>query len=389
MLVIGRQPADTPTRYAFVVSLLAHAVLVATAGMFVARSSLADVESLPSGDEAAADGFNAGDTFDIDGLIDDEPGERRHDTPEADQLPAGERERDDEVQPAPAAEAATAAEPAPAPEPPVPATSPPDPPEPPAVADVAPPPLGHRRRARRHPPAAESPAVRVKTGHSEDDGHPGRDGLSGDRADGKDGSGEGRGRGRRYGAEGTTRGVRNLARAFTRAIPAAVSADRAWGQLPLGEAGQIDVVVEVDGQGKIQQVEVPEDAPEHMRALVRRTRALLQAGRFALRGNSPEAGRETLRIAVVLSQGTPVDREGASPDDALRLGHERPTRERPGRAYFDLVSGRHFEATITLLGPFDDDAPDDTDPAAVPPAVAEGGSGGAPAGSDARGGSGG
>jgi hypothetical protein len=158
------------------------------------------------------------------------------------------------------------------------------------------------------------------------------------------------GGGRIYGAEGVDPSVMNLAGAFARALPAAVSADRAWSRLALGEIGTIELSLRVDGSGKIADVRLrePDEAPASLRRLADRTVALLRSGRFAL-SSAAGAGTETLRVEVVLSQRAPIESASARPQDVLQLGHELPLSDRPGRSYFTLASGRHFEATITIL----------------------------------------
>jgi hypothetical protein len=56
-----------------------------------------------------------------------------------------------------------------------------------------------------------------------------------------------------------------------------------------------------------------------------------------------------LRISVTLSQREPSQAEGRKPGDALAFGRDWPTLAVPGRAYFTLVSGRHFEAQIAIV----------------------------------------
>jgi hypothetical protein len=101
--------------------------------------------------------------------------------------------------------------------------------------------------------------------------------------------------------------------------------------------------------------------------LVKRTIALLQAGRFALTSAPGLAGRERLRIEVTLSQREPLDHPGDDPHHALNLGHDPPTASEPGKAYFTLASGRHFEARVTIVSSDADAAADEPAPAAPPP----------------------
>lgn len=151
-----------------------------------------------------------------------------------------------------------------------------------------------------------------------------------------------------YGAAVARNGRLVLAPFFTRAIPAAVSADPTWSKRPLGSAGAIRITVTIDEAGAIDRVTVPAGADHHLKRLVARTMPLLRAGRFALM-QVAGAGQETLRIAVTLSQQEPMGTPSARPTDALELGYEPPVQDRPGRAYFTLASGRHFEAHVLVV----------------------------------------
>jgi hypothetical protein len=74
--------------------------------------------------------------------------------------------------------------------------------------------------------------------------------------------------------------------------------------------------------------------------------ALLGGGLFALE-NHLGAGRELLRLTITLS-----DRPVHADDDPAQLverGFEPPRGAAPGRAYFTLASGRHFEAKVQIL----------------------------------------
>jgi hypothetical protein len=150
-----------------------------------------------------------------------------------------------------------------------------------------------------------------------------------------------------YGAEGDPEGVRSLARAFTRAIPPATSLDRAWREMPLGRAGtlRIELVVE---RGKIEEVKGLDQGPLHLRRLVTRTVALIERGRFAIHMSDLDSGREVLSISAVVTTRA-HDSELSDSDAVMELGSEGPTRERPGRAFFTLASGRHVELTVRVL----------------------------------------
>jgi hypothetical protein len=159
----------------------------------------------------------------------------------------------------------------------------------------------------------------------------------------------GDGRDREYGAAALPRGVKHLARTFTWFLPAAVSAHPAWASLPLGDAGTIEVTLVVGADGALEHADYDLNAPEHLRAIVERTMLLLRAGKYAIAARAGVAGKERLRISVTLSQREPSEAAGRKPGDALAFGRDWPTLALPGRAYFTLVSGRHFEAQIAIV----------------------------------------
>jgi hypothetical protein len=136
--------------------------------------------------------------------------------------------------------------------------------------------------------------------------------------------------------------ARGFAKAFTRALPAANTGDPVWADLPLGHAGFVRVSVTVGADGSIDQVMVldkPRKPPSHLARLVDRTIILLRGGRFALTNGG--AGTETLRLDVTLSE-RPME------SGPLALGFETPTAGNPGRAYFQLASGRFIDTKVSI-----------------------------------------
>jgi outer membrane biosynthesis protein TonB len=154
-----------------------------------------------------------------------------------------------------------------------------------------------------------------------------------------------------FGAEGLPPGVRSLPRAFTRAITPATAADPIWQALPVGTQRPFTVAIEVDADGHISGAEIlseragsaPETQAVHLRE---RVVALLGGGLFALR-NDVGAGRALFRITVTLSDRPVHDDD--NPAQLVERGSEAPVGSTPGRAYFTLVSGRHFEARVQVL----------------------------------------
>ncbi|MBW2458864.1 MAG: hypothetical protein JRI68_30470 [Deltaproteobacteria bacterium] len=342
---------DRSSWCALAVSLVAHASLAVTTVALVADEAPAFAATEPAGAGELDVGW-AGDTFDIDGLVPGEPGSgpaaaearpeppTEENEPEADGLPP-----EPTAQPSPPAPPPAAADLDP--EPQVPPA-----PEPPAAPDS--PPAPSPEPPSKPTPAAASPAEPAPSAQPADEGEgekgnaAAKRGASPSEDEGSGTASAGDGKGRTYGAAGGRRGVRVLGSAFTRAIPAAVSADLSWSRLPIGRAGRLEIAVTLDDEGKITAVVLPDDAAGPLRALVDRTMALLRAGRFAL-SHSGGAGEETLRIEVELSQRAPIEHDSAKPTDALKLGHQAPTPTVPGKAFFTLASGRHFEAAITVV----------------------------------------
>jgi hypothetical protein len=307
---------DRGSAFALVVSCSVHAAFLVLALVAATQHWLE-----PPWEEVAPapvdPDLGGGDTFDIEGVVDGVEGKGGVTRPAVEPSEA----------PQPAAVVKTTA---------------------PAAEPAAPPPKEppRRRKPRVRPPPAKSaepvmapPAASSSSSDERRAAAGDGPGLGGDKGGGER---------RSYGSEGSRRGVRNLARAFTRAIPPATGADDAWKTLPLGPVGRVDLTVDVDENGRVVAVEVDEKAPRVLDRLVTRTMALLRAGTYALTGVDG-AGREKLRIDVVLSQREPLKAPEEGGDVALRFGHEPPEPGHPGRAYFTLVSGRHVEATIAIV----------------------------------------
>lgn len=124
-----------------------------------------------------------------------------------------------------------------------------------------------------------------------------------------------------------------------------------WQSLPVGAQQPFTIAIEVDEEGRITSSEIlkekdghePEEQAEHVR---HRVVALLGGGLFALQNNIGK-GRALFRITITLS-----DRRmsaAADPAQLVERGFEPPDGATPGRAYFTLASGRHFEAKVQVL----------------------------------------
>jgi hypothetical protein len=155
-----------------------------------------------------------------------------------------------------------------------------------------------------------------------------------------------------FGAEGLPIGVRSLPSAFARAIPPATGADPIWQTLSVGSQRPFTLMIRVDSEGHISEAKLLEshdgqDAPPQFVHLRDRVIALLGGGLFALQNNSV-AGTDLFRITITLSDR--AVRAESEPAELVERGFEPPRGKAPGRAYFTLASGRHFEAKVEVLG---------------------------------------
>lgn len=155
-----------------------------------------------------------------------------------------------------------------------------------------------------------------------------------------------------FGSPDLPPGVRSLPSAFARAIPPATGADPIWQSLPAGTQKPFVLAVEVDAEGHIAGAKIlgahdGEDTPPQFEHLRQRVIALLGGGLFALQNNGA-AGRDLFRITITLSDR--AVKEDSGPAELVERGFEPPRGSAPGRAYFTLASGRHFEAKVEVLG---------------------------------------
>jgi len=155
-----------------------------------------------------------------------------------------------------------------------------------------------------------------------------------------------------FGSEGLPPGVRSLPGAFARAIPPATGADPIWQSLPTGTQKPFILAVEVDADGHIANAKIlgahdGDETPPQFEHLRQRVIALLGGGLFALQNNGA-AGRDLFRITITLSDR--AVKEESEPAQLVERGFEPPRGSAPGRAYFTLASGRHFEAKVEVLG---------------------------------------
>ena len=153
-----------------------------------------------------------------------------------------------------------------------------------------------------------------------------------------------------FGSQDLPPGVRSLPSAFTRAIPPATAADPIWQALPSGREQPFTIAVQIDAAGRIRDSKILEERPgsqlpEQFSHLRERVVALLGAGLFALQ-NDVAAGSGVFRITITLSDR--AIKEEAEPAELVERGFVPPHASEPGRAYFTLASGRHFEAKVEI-----------------------------------------
>jgi len=161
--------------------------------------------------------------------------------------------------------------------------------------------------------------------------------------DGKAGEAAGHGPGGAFGAEGPG-AIRDLGRAFTRAIPPGSDSDPAWKKLPLGDAGSLEITIDVDPEGKITGWRPNEkDPPAHLVGMVKRTIGGLASGTFAVRPGAVSAGSEVVVVRARVSDVAVPEAHAAEPYD-LTWKYESGR----GTASFTQVGGRHVEVTVTV-----------------------------------------
>ena len=131
------------------------------------------------------------------------------------------------------------------------------------------------------------------------------------------------------------RGSEDLAVGFTRAVTEAEKANPVWSQHPLGLVGRVKVRLSLE-DGKLAEPEFERSPHPLLKRLVEKTLRLLRRGSFALPFSPDQSGSHWFEIEVRVSVV----------DDVNRYAYERPTQNRPGRAYFVLPNGRTFEAFV-------------------------------------------
>ena len=138
-----------------------------------------------------------------------------------------------------------------------------------------------------------------------------------------------------FGAQGDRAAV-DLATAFTRTFPQVASADPAWSRAPLGSAGGLDVVIEIDEQGNVVSAGVTGGSPT-LRGSVERTLMILRHRTF-----TAHARVTTLHVAGEVSLDTVHD---GLHGDVFAVGGSFTSGE--GDGFFALAIGRRVDVHVT------------------------------------------
>ncbi len=138
-----------------------------------------------------------------------------------------------------------------------------------------------------------------------------------------------------FGAVGE-RGAVDLPTAFTRAFPQAASADPAWSRVPFGAAGDCDLTLTLDENGKLMSTTVSPGAPAALKTGISRTVALIRGRAFTA------AGART-RLHVTASVAPDQVHDGLH-GDVFALGGSFTGGQ--GNAFFALAIGRRIDVRI-------------------------------------------
>lgn len=141
--------------------------------------------------------------------------------------------------------------------------------------------------------------------------------------------------------------ARDLAASFTSAIPPSCDEMKAWRTLPLGDAGQTEVLLRSDDEGHLLVDAVfdrPTTTPPHFTELFNRARLRMGRAPAALDAAGVGAGTLRLRLAIRIEE-VPVPRDvpGGS------FGLHASFRQGRGEATFTLQEGRRVTITVTAL----------------------------------------
>jgi hypothetical protein len=136
-----------------------------------------------------------------------------------------------------------------------------------------------------------------------------------------------------------------LPKAFTRALGLASRGDPRWLTQAAGPVGEARIRLNVDEDGRLGELEyVAGDErarlPPVVVHLLENTRLLLLAGRFSLDAAQTQAGTQTLRVRVEITELKAGVDPDADPNGLNELEYAAPNGKQPGRGSFRLNSGR-------------------------------------------------
>lgn len=138
-----------------------------------------------------------------------------------------------------------------------------------------------------------------------------------------------------YGAVGE-RSAADLATAFTRGFPQAASSDPAWRSAPLGAAGEAEVRITIDADGRIRDHDVLGSPSPALASGIRRTLALIGGRPFVARAM-------TTRLRIRATVGTDTIRDAVH-GDVFAIGGSFAGGE--GTAFFSLAIGRRIDLRV-------------------------------------------
>ncbi len=202
--------------------------------------------------------------------------------------------------------------------------------------------LAARARAMHSPAAPSTPALA-------DAGEPTNSAVSDLKKAMLDASNQREGSGGTFGAVGVDLRERRLPAAITRALPVAIGAQAGWWRGKLGALGTLKFEVTLDEAGKIQTVDIDDEASHEWAShIVRRVARLLAVGRYALPATTPGA-QQRFELALELEQRPASTSITAEAGDAVDMGWEAPTASSPGKAHIQEAQGRTLRATLRVL----------------------------------------
>jgi hypothetical protein len=153
-----------------------------------------------------------------------------------------------------------------------------------------------------------------------------------------------------FGAAGVDLRERRLPNAFTRALPVAIGADPGWWRHHQGSIGRVQFEVTLDASGKIDEVNVLDEAKHAFLArVVRRVAGLLAVGTFALPPSASSSARQRFELRLDFEEGIPSSITTADPGDLVEKGWEPPSDTGPGKAIIRDALGHTMLAYLKVL----------------------------------------